>query len=267
MNYPFSFKVILVVTLTIFSQLFSQAYNRFIYRYEVAEDSANAGSRLQKMMFLDVSEDGSVFYNNEKYETDSVLALAGENSSRTEDIVIKKYPDYSVSLITRLLENTYSVSDPVKQDWNIKGEKSTVLDYAVQKAELDFAGRKWTAWFATEIPIQEGPYKFHDLPGLIMKIEDDSGSHFFELIGIKNAYYKRSFNFSKAVAVDRKKFKKLLKEYRENPAKNIIGSEVTNTQDGISGNEFQRKMSEYMKRQVSRKNNILEIDLLKEKAP
>lgn len=33
-----------------------------------------------------------------------------------------------------------------------------------QKATCDFAGRKWIAWFTTEIPIQDGPYKFYGLP-------------------------------------------------------------------------------------------------------
>jgi GLPGLI family protein len=31
------------------------------------------------------------------------------------------------------------------------------------------------------LPIQDGPYKFHGLPGLILKIEDETKSHSFAL--------------------------------------------------------------------------------------
>ena len=43
-------------------------------------------------------------------------------------------------------------------------------EFETQKAETFIFGRKWTAWFSPEIPIQDGPYKFRGLPGLIVKI-------------------------------------------------------------------------------------------------
>jgi GLPGLI family protein len=58
--------------------------------------------------------------------------------------------------------------------------------FNVQKAITDFAGRKWIAWFTADIPIPDGPYKFYGLPGLILKLEDTTGSHKFNLTGIKN---------------------------------------------------------------------------------
>ena len=81
-------------------------------------------------------------------------------------------------------------------------------------------GRKWTAWFTTEIPIQDGPYKFRGLPGLIVKIEDETKSHCFALNGIKNLTPEEVknidpnknfvFDLGSSVNMDRKEYKKFL---------------------------------------------------------
>ncbi|SFQ79244.1 GLPGLI family protein [Hymenobacter arizonensis] len=66
--------------------------------------------------------------------------------------------------------------------WQIGPEKMTVAGYACQRATVRFAGRAFEAWFTREIPISEGPYKFHGLPGLIVKINDTRQQYVFELV-------------------------------------------------------------------------------------
>lgn len=51
---------------------------------------------------------------------------------------------------------------------------------------LRYQNRTWTAWFTQEIPIEEGPYKFRGLPGLIIKMNDSSETWVFELLGINS---------------------------------------------------------------------------------
>jgi GLPGLI family protein len=46
----------------------------------------------------------------------------------------------------------------------ISSEKRKIGDFDCQRAELDYGGRKWIAWFAAEIPFQDVPYVFHGLP-------------------------------------------------------------------------------------------------------
>lgn len=66
-------------------------------------------------------------------------------------------------------------------------ERATKIgEFNTQKAETNFAGRKWIAWFTSDIPFQDGPYKFHGLPGLIVKIESADKTHSMELKGVKN---------------------------------------------------------------------------------
>ena len=103
-----------------------------------------------------------------------------------------------------------------------------MLIYSVQKANAEFGGRIWNAWFTNDIPFSDGPYKFSGLPGLILKISDVTNSHNFELIGLEkiesNAYkllcqksYFQAMNLSfdsyfKSVLADRKEPGLLLKQ-------------------------------------------------------
>lgn len=48
-----------------------------------------------------------------------------------------------------------------------------------------FLLEEWTAWFTTELPISDGPYKFHGLPGLILKIYDKTNTYSFDIISRK----------------------------------------------------------------------------------
>lgn len=53
-----------------------------------------------------------------------------------------------------------------------------MLNYECLLAESDYHGRRWKAWFTPEIPMQYGPWKFHGLPGLILKAEAPGGFMF-----------------------------------------------------------------------------------------
>lgn len=63
--------------------------------------------------------------------------------------------------------------------------KSDVL-YTCVKATAKFRGRTYEAWFASDIPIFNGPWKFGGLPGLILSLTDSKNEYHFECIGIEN---------------------------------------------------------------------------------
>ncbi len=64
---------------------------------------------------------------------------------------------------------------PPKIDWRILDEYREIGGYSCQKAEGEFAGRLYEAWFAKDIPIPFGPYKLWGLPGLILEAKSDNG--------------------------------------------------------------------------------------------
>lgn len=79
----------------------------------------------------------------------------------------------------------FQYEDPFpKLNWELQEGTDTISTYACQKAVVKFRGRNYTAWFSPEIPVNDGPWKFSGLPGLILKVEDADQLFSFTLIGM-----------------------------------------------------------------------------------
>ena len=52
--------------------------------------------------------------------------------------------------------------------------------------------RKFTAWFTSDIPSHDGPFRFKGLPGLIVEVYDLNHYFTFSLVGVK----KQSLNIT-----------------------------------------------------------------------
>ena len=84
----------------------------------------------------------------------------------------------------------YRYSEPVPHwEWALSEETQTILEHQCQKATCHWRGRDFVAWFATDIPIRRGPWKFGGLPGLILKLYDTDRLYTFEAIGIEKGDY------------------------------------------------------------------------------
>ncbi len=57
-------------------------------------------------------------------------------------------------------------------NWIITDDTKMIKSYKCIKANTHFRGRDYTAWFTTDIPIIDAPWKFYGLPGLVMDIYD-----------------------------------------------------------------------------------------------
>lgn len=147
-------------------------------------------------MILDINPDDVKFYAYVYAENDSVNKLKGNNNYMWDDVLPaisrKRNSENNTSYI--LLNDLFSVKteDPIK--WNLSIETKKSGNYKLQKATTKFGGRNWTAWFNPEIPLNEGPYKFRGLPGLIFEITDDKNNFNFSLI--KSYQLKETYNTS-----------------------------------------------------------------------
>jgi len=115
-----------------------------------------------------------------------------------------------------------------KQVWKISSETKSLKNYNLQKATTEFGGRKWIAWFSKDVPINQGPYKFQGLPGLIFQIEDDKKQYSFNLIEVKKLdkeydttrVLESNFN-KKAISITLEKYNKILVNSYNNPFSEI----------------------------------------------
>ena len=258
---------------------------RFIYEYKFISDSTNIDDVKTEMMFLDTTKDGSKYYSYTVFNSDSImkvdlekqLAATGSINVKSDMqkgsvrySVTKTYPDYKINLHRRLGMDAYNISDDRKINWKILSDKEKIGEWNAQKAEADFAGRHWIAWFSTEIPIQDGPYKFRGLPGLIVKIEDKTGSHKMELKGIKNITGNVDINVFevKEIAVNSKQFQKVLKEYENDPTKGIKQIQMGGTSIILTGKDgtstkIAKEQEERLKARIKKDNNRIELDIVK----
>lgn len=105
------------------------------------------------------------------------------------------------------------------QDWELFDDTLTIIGYLCQKAVCRFRGRDYTAWFALDIPISNGPWKFGGLPGLILKIYDNEKLWVFECTAIeehKTKYPIKMFRFyNKFPKMERTKLLKFYKNIHD----------------------------------------------------
>lgn len=281
--------------------------NRFFYDYRFIPDSNNKEDVKSEMMYLDIDKNGSNYYSRTKFVSDSisradiekqVKSFSGsisvnrkENQGLVSFKVTKKYPDFNTYLFRSIATDQYKIKEDQKPEWKILQDKQKIGEYNTQKATANFGGREWIAWFSTDIPFQDGPYKFYGLPGLIVKIEDTTGSHIMTLVGNKTVdqavgnqkevelpQNMRIYGMGgKEIEVTEDQFRKVWKAYVNDPTKNMremmMGNTDTSkvsfkvkTSDGkeISDpSQVFREMEKRTKETLAKNNNPIEPDLVK----
>lgn len=284
-------KILSVFILLISFCIFGQK-NQFIYDYKFKMDSLNRAKFESELMILETSSEGSKFYSYVQYVYDSSMTatfkkadmtkqnhfdFTGLKNAKIKFTVSKKYPNYNSLLRTSIGSTRVTLEENNKFDWKIESQKDKILGYNVQKATTYFKGRKWIAWFTNEIPIQDGPYRFWGLPGLILKLEDTKGDHTFTIVGTKNIHesINQKLNVdktSKDIIVTEEKFNNLWNEYKKDPAKDVrqqnssnssFSSTITFNGKTYSNDEIAREIEKEVKEKLKTENNYIELHLYK----
>ncbi|WP_298654077.1 GLPGLI family protein [uncultured Proteiniphilum sp.] len=165
---------------------------------------------------------------NDEYRTVGWKGPMGKYQGWSEYIYSEYFKDFSKKELTEYtrMPNKLSHFDSrcteplLVQNWEISDDTLTVVGYLCQKAACQFRGRNYTAWFTTDIPISNGPWKFGGLPGLILKVYDEERQFVFECVGIEN--YPKKFPiqmhdaFTQFKKADRRNHVKLKREAQEN---------------------------------------------------
>lgn len=161
---------------------------------------------IQAVSFGQVNEEGSVCYTEYFGEHEKVkytlffnttFSFYEEEDSNDEEIEIingfkepKIKREYYTNLkskeilfIEGIAYKPILAKDTIAIQWQIHEETKIIGGFMCLKATTNFKNNNYTAWFTTDIPVPFGPWKFNNLPGLILECKDDS--NFYQITADK----------------------------------------------------------------------------------
>ena len=203
-----------------------RAYMKCLYRYVYLNDTLTEKTD-DDLLILQIGKSISKCFSHYSNQVDSLSALQNGNMmlekmisdamnngefmrgnyphKRLKAYIYKNYPEGRMTVTDGLILQDYCYVDSLHtQTWTMGDSTREVLGYMCQQATADFRGRRWTAWFATDIPVSDGPWKLGGLPGLIIEAYDEGQQHVFTAVGLERVkdepiIFNRSF-------VDNRKF-------------------------------------------------------------
>lgn len=246
--------------------IFSQNIS-FMYELKYRPNS-NKDYYKDELFYLDVSDKESIFRSSHERSSDSLIQKTGyglgfkifyNHQYYTQKLLLEKKVSKIIS--TPIFSDIYSLLIEAL-DWKIKNDKLKIGDFNCQKAELKYGGRNWIAWFTQEIPLQEGPYVFSGLPGLIIKISDETFDYNFELMKIKQNLNQIShLNPKKEITWET--LKKLETDFYNDPYAEVKARNIGYVNANEKGEKIDismRKMTESMQKNIRDNDNYIELD-------
>ncbi|PZU89297.1 MAG: GLPGLI family protein [Chryseobacterium sp.] len=269
-------KLISIFVFFIFIFGFSQTH-RFIYEYQFKRDSL-ADYYDKENMNLDINPDEVKFYPYSYLKNDSLNKLRNYKSNMWDDLPAIKRKINSDENISYILlgSDFFMIKTTDKINWELTTETKIEKGYKLQKATAKFGGRNWEAWFCKEINLNEGPYKFRGLPGLVFQIEDSKKNFIFSLIKsykLEKTYvtndFLESFAGKKPILISEKILKNKLLEFYNDPLHDFREQFKNNTDPSavFKVNNIQiknidqfKELTEIRQKSIRKENNPIEID-------
>lgn len=251
------------------------------YELNYSLDSLNLDNKIVEVFYLYSGSEHGVFMNYNAAHKEEIQSynekLMQSNTGMVNDKNVSRHTNYKkaifknreanqVKVEAQVVDNIYIYNEPtVPLDWKISEETKEYFDYTVQKATTSFAGRDYEAWFTIEIPINDGPYVFFGLPGLIVELYDTERHYHFGLLTMNKLSNPKTWEISdNAKDLTRKEFKEIEPTGIENLAltENLAAVSVndgkvifaTKSGEDMSEAEFKRML----RRRIKAKNNWIE---------
>lgn len=159
-----------------------------VYYSFTSSDTKNSDGRIySSVCVLQLGNNFSKFVDVGKLKIDSLyqkFAQQGYAGSKELNILLNHKPVWtgtvfknskSDSLVRQNIISSkicHYEENPPPLDWQLINETKEILGYECRKATVKYRGRRYTAWYAVQLPLNDGPYIFKGLPGLILEIED-----------------------------------------------------------------------------------------------
>lgn len=151
----------------------SKCYSYYTYQSDSLKATKD-GAIVWRKLFMDaISKAGSGIPKNFPYK-------------RLRCVVYKNLPAGKMTVTDGVSTQDFVYEDTLNAcQWQIEDSSKVVLGYQCQKATCNFRGRHWTAWFASDVPVSDGPWKLGGLPGLIMEAYDRGNQLYFLITGMQ----------------------------------------------------------------------------------
>lgn len=250
---------------------------QYAYFKHIEKDSTRIVSQ---NTFLNIEEDYSTFFSETPYLVDSIMAA---DEKLGKKINFKALPnDFLGCYIKKKLsskeltyysdefdEHEFKYNEKPVLRWNIGKESKEILGFQTLSATVKYAGRDYKAYFTSEIPIQDGPYKFFGLPGLILEIFDEKNDHHFLAVGIskeKKISINDRISKGKYIETTRDKFIEMRRNHVQAPLKRMFelmnNTQIYETKDA-NGNivDVRKLLNETQKKMIEEYNRENKIEL------
>ena len=201
-------KKIFTSIIVCFAAVATMAQNNVAVEYDVTTRDSYSGNAYTQKMALVASPEKSLYFNKMSLYVDSCNSTP-EGKAKLREIQMKAWrvvqPDGSITYDGRKLglapdktiylyvskesehrqmsvydlksDELWRYDEPIyEMEWTIMEDSiKNILGFECIKAQTDYHGRTWKVWFSPEIPVHDGPWKLHGLPGMILNADGGDG--------------------------------------------------------------------------------------------
>ncbi len=134
---------------------------------------------------------------------------------------------------------TYKYTEPMPSSTGNLRNKKTIGDYECQRQLASLEAEVMKVWFAPEIPISDGPWKFQGLPGLIVEAYDVQHHYEFSFLGMRKCAGEIAVPVEDYVKTTKYDFLKTKQLSIDHPNAFLAGIAATM---GIKGNKVPKRL-------------------------
>lgn len=270
------FSILIIFVLIFSSPVYSQEkfddskIKNFYYKLKYQPDSLDQ-NKYEEIFQLSVNEGKSIFTDvfnkkadsmevdireyQQKYKP-SVYSFKGVPKAKFTYYIIKDLINKSLDYYDKIGAKHFVYTESNDLQWELHPEVRIIENYHCQKASIKKYGRNFIAWFTKEVPINDGPYKFSGLPGLIIELYDTKGHYHFQLINYQKkndgfSFEVPQFRIRKQITTDKESFVKGKRNYESSTVERLKGSFLSEslTEDRIK----------QIRERIKKNNNPLEL--------
>lgn len=201
---------------------------RFVVSYRMLYHQRPENEQpMEDLLLLQVGRNVTKCYSYKTWQTDSlvrvtppeqVLANLGSFHGGVQDVIFRDPKAGRLTHIDQIdMDHLLYTEQLPDCGWKLADGERSILGYACRRARCSFRGRNYEAWYAPEIAVSAGPWKFGGLPGLILAIRDDAGVLDLEATGVEQRVEPIRMTQRNYMKANRKKYRELKQKIMTDP--------------------------------------------------